>query len=309
MERILQCNNAASLLMTPPAARASQDDRFARTPTTPATAEPLTAFKPSPERERAHWWGPYRAACGNTVFFSRQRKNVAKPEESEPRYVFEECVRIVNAGDTKTAPVFVLDEMRLDRYRDAIEKWKADQDIGHHVHDGVPIDEWPLVEISMADRLKAHNVFTVEALADVSDANLGNLGPGARELRRKAIEHVTKRRVEQPLDDIKRDQADLRSQLQELTVAVQVSPRSSPSRRRSRERSSNRPNGPDQSNAPSRPRPTTRRKPPDMAGNPRHKLPADAGRSVRDELATSMASQRGHAAAYVGQARTLIAPP
>jgi hypothetical protein len=37
-----------------------------------------------------------------------------------------------------------------------------------------------------------------------------------------------------------------------------------------------------------------------MAGNPRHKLPADAGRSVRDELATSMASQRGHAAAYVG---------
>jgi hypothetical protein len=51
---------------------------------------------------------------------------------------------------------------------------------------GTPVTEWAPLTKSQAMMLKGVHIHTVEALAEVSDANLNNIGMGARELRDKA---------------------------------------------------------------------------------------------------------------------------
>lgn len=64
--------------------------------------------------------------------------------------------------------------------------WMAFKNSGVEVHEGTPLEEWPIVGKSTAMNLKGMNVHTVENLAAVSDAVLHNLGTGGRELRDKA---------------------------------------------------------------------------------------------------------------------------
>ncbi len=64
--------------------------------------------------------------------------------------------------------------------------WMAFQNSRAQVHEGTPLEEWPIVGKSTALNLKGMNVHTVENLAAVPDSALHNLGTGGRELRGKA---------------------------------------------------------------------------------------------------------------------------
>lgn len=69
----------------------------------------------------------------------------------------------------------------LAEQAEAFKKSEAAHDLG-----GTPLKAWPRIDRGLAATLIAANVFTVEALADLSDANLDIIGIGARELRAQA---------------------------------------------------------------------------------------------------------------------------
>jgi hypothetical protein len=55
---------------------------------------------------------------------------------------------------------------------------------------GLPVEEWPIITRSQAMTLRAMHIHTVESLAEVSEANVGSLGQGGRELIAKAKAYV-----------------------------------------------------------------------------------------------------------------------
>lgn len=81
---------------------------------------------------------------------------------------------------------------------------------------GIPIQMLGL-DVPLIRGFAAKNVFTVEDLAAVSDNNLSNLGIGAREMRRKAIEFLDARK-ESPVAEarVNEQQALINSQSEQL---------------------------------------------------------------------------------------------
>jgi hypothetical protein len=69
-------------------------------------------------------------------------------------------------------------------YQEQIEKFKRQEAAGDM--GGTPLKMWPRVDRGLAATLMAANVYTVEQLAGISDANLDIVGIGGRELREQA---------------------------------------------------------------------------------------------------------------------------
>lgn len=84
------------------------------------------------------------------------------------------------------------------------------------VSEGTPITEWGILTKSQAMMFKALNIHTVEALASVSDANLSNLGMGARDYREKAIAFINQAKDGSGLVKLQEENKDLRVQLEAL---------------------------------------------------------------------------------------------
>lgn len=76
-------------------------------------------------------------------------------------------------------------EVAYKRFGRYIEDFKA-KGAGPGVVSGTPIDHWPLVDTRRVAMLKHNGVYSVEALASLSDAGIQVLGMGGRELVQKA---------------------------------------------------------------------------------------------------------------------------
>lgn len=104
-------------------------------------------------------------------------------EAGYPVFKDVEFVKIVVPGE-KLSMVF---QPATDDYRRRFpEAYRAYKNREHTPTEGMPITEWAAISRSQAYTLKAMNVFTVEALAEVSDNHIDKLGGNARELREKA---------------------------------------------------------------------------------------------------------------------------
>lgn len=64
--------------------------------------------------------------------------------------------------------------------------WMAFKNSQAQVHEGTPLEQFPILGTSTVLNFKAYNIHTVEQLAAVSDAVIHNLGTGAMDLREKA---------------------------------------------------------------------------------------------------------------------------
>lgn len=84
------------------------------------------------------------------------------------------------------------------------------------VNEGTPLEHWAPISRSQAMSLKAVNIHTVEHLAGVSDANLHNLGMGARDLREKAIAFLEQAKNGAGLLQLQEENASLRTQLEAM---------------------------------------------------------------------------------------------
>lgn len=112
---------------------------------------------------------------------------------------------------------FKKNEAVYARYGKYIEDYKSRMKGGSQVVAGTPIDNWAMVDVRMAANLKFHGIYTVEALAEVSDGNAGNIGMGMRDLRQKAIDWLANASDTAKAMETEERNRKLQSQIDELT--------------------------------------------------------------------------------------------
>lgn len=98
-----------------------------------------------------------------------------------PRYV--ETITIIIAGDKHAIVerrVKPSDKIQFAKQYAAFKKQEE------YVKDGTPLETWPMISRTQLYELKSQNIFTVEDVANLSDAQLPALGLGARNLQKYA---------------------------------------------------------------------------------------------------------------------------
>lgn len=130
----------------------------------------------SPQQQFGMNGGGGRPTFGIPKFFINP---VRKPNGE---YENVEMVEIITPGDPKATPVRKVTDGVRAKYRDYYEHWKRTQTMAPI---GTPLEMWPEMTPAMVHQLKASNIFTVEQLAAIADANLGNI-PFGKTIRNKA---------------------------------------------------------------------------------------------------------------------------
>jgi hypothetical protein len=135
-------------------------------------------------------------------FYDTARNDRASTAENRAIFDTVLVVDIITPGQKASTPRFELERIwseqtckalgvtgskrsyKYTEYEEQIEKYKRMEqgdDFG-----GTPLKMWPRIDRGLAATLAGAHIHTVEALAQVSDGNLGNLGLGGRELREQA---------------------------------------------------------------------------------------------------------------------------
>ena len=105
------------------------------------------------------------------IFFNQLVPHPALTEESgRPRWVNEERVRILVAGDTLNSGVYPVTEEYKQRFADAYAKFKEGAKERHI--EGTPLSQWPMMTPLMIKELEALNIFSVEDLSNLADGNV-----------------------------------------------------------------------------------------------------------------------------------------
>jgi 2-methylisocitrate lyase-like PEP mutase family enzyme len=105
-------------------------------------------------------------------------------QEGRPIYEDREHIRIIIAGDNKTEVVREARDEDKQRFERAYQAFKAGAE--RIAQDGTPLKEWPEMTPAIIKELAHYNVYTVDALAALTDSQLQNIGPGGRVWRDKA---------------------------------------------------------------------------------------------------------------------------
>lgn len=162
-------------------------------------------------------------------FYNTAVQNNFKSEQ-EGRPIFEDRVfiRIRTPGDRHTEVDREIKEQ--DKHRFALQ-WARFQQQESQTQEGTPLEEWPAMTPALVRSFKALNVFSVEALAAVSDGNLQNLGVGARNWRDKAVSYLANAKDSAFASKMQAENADLRAQIETMQanfndLAAKVSARS-----------------------------------------------------------------------------------
>lgn len=108
---------------------------------------------------------------------------VATKEQGRAVFKDQEFIEIRTAGNPKNAVVSKVKDEHKQRFAAAYEAFKRGEEAPV---EGMPIEEWGVITRSRAQELKAAEIRTVEALAELPDSRIKVLGPGGRELMKKA---------------------------------------------------------------------------------------------------------------------------
>jgi len=100
------------------------------------------------------------------------------------------------------------------------QTWAKFKDITARPREGMPIEEWAQITKSEAMNLRAMNIHTVEALAAVSDGNVGNLGQGGRELVARAKAFIEQAKDNAINAKMAAENQELKDQIAELVHRV-----------------------------------------------------------------------------------------
>lgn len=106
------------------------------------------------------------------------------------------------------------------------EKYKAWQEGQEAPLDGTSVKEWPLLSPAQAENFISLRILTIEDVAAMTEDALGRFGMGARELRDKARDWLTKQEVAGSLvienQELKQQLADLSARLAQLETGQVV---------------------------------------------------------------------------------------
>lgn len=154
-------------------------------------------------------------ASGRAVFDTILYCDVITPGQkvSTPRFEIERTF----SEATKEAINLTVDSKRSHKYnelREWVDKFKANE--AAHDFGGTPLKMWPRIDRGLQATLNSFNVFTVEALAELSDTNLQNLGMGSRELREQAKAWLEQAKGNSDTSKLVADNENLRLELQRV---------------------------------------------------------------------------------------------
>lgn len=114
------------------------------------------------------------------------------------------------------------DEKAFAMYGDLISKFLDDE--GSQELGGTPIEHWKEIDMAYAATLRALNIFTVEDMANLSDAGLTQVGMGARDLQRKAKEYIENSKdsakLKNAYEELQEENRLLEAQVASLTATV-----------------------------------------------------------------------------------------
>ena len=100
-------------------------------------------------------------------------------------------IRMKIPGDQYFEPDVLVEEEHKMRFP---EQWKAYRKGEDQIAGQTRIDDIPWIDNSLKNRLKTANVYTLEALSEVSDGNIQNIGLNGSALRDRAREVVMEKK-------------------------------------------------------------------------------------------------------------------
>lgn len=147
-----------------------------------------------------------------------------KEMTGEDKIDMQPYILIVPPGQNKTEFRGPVQERHKREYPN---EWKAFIEQREQQISGVPISSMPGLEATRLQMLRSLNIHTVEQLAELSDANLYNVGPGAVQMRSQARAYLAKTSAEtlelrRSNDELKEQLAALSAQVAALTKPVVV---------------------------------------------------------------------------------------
>lgn len=111
------------------------------------------------------------------------QNNFKTAAEGRPIFDEQDFISILIPGDKNTK---VERKARADDKERFPHQWASFQNQTTVAYEGTPIEQWPQATVSQVAELKALNVFTVEALASLTDSQIQKVGMGGRDLSNKA---------------------------------------------------------------------------------------------------------------------------
>lgn len=154
-------------------------------------------------------------------FYPRAVQNKRKSDE-EGRAVFDEIdyVKILVPGDNKN----VIDrKVRDEDKRRWPSQWKRYIEKRDPEVSGTPLKEWAYLSTSRVAELESLNIFSVQQLATISDDNLPRLGPGARDLVKRARHFLEG--DDSAVKELRADNQALKDKIQELEGQLETANR------------------------------------------------------------------------------------
>lgn len=147
----------------------------------------------------------YRTSDGSALRIWRDTLQNRFLSEREGRPVFDEVilVEVISPGSRDSTPTFECvrnfapemgrPEPRLGakyaEYKQFIDDFVKSEIIDASLS-GTPLSQWPEMTRTMVSSLKAQNIFTVDALANLPDTKLQVVGPDGRTWREKAKAYI-----------------------------------------------------------------------------------------------------------------------
>lgn len=139
-------------------------------------------------------------------------------EAGRPIYDTVEMLQIIIPGDPGNSPLRRVSEPDKIRFADAYERFKKEEEMSF---DGTPVDVWNRLEVKQVAALKHMGFFTVESIANVSDANVGKLGMGGYMLRDMAKAFVEASKIGGVPERLVQENARMRSDMDRLTETIE----------------------------------------------------------------------------------------
>lgn len=144
------------------------------------------------DSDESYWIGIAEDKSDNAkAFFYRKFEVDKRKSEIEGRPVTNEIerVKILVPGDDKSQIDRKVQDEDKTRWPEAYNRFKNKERPG--IAEGTPIREWPYLTREWVVKLEYCNVHTVEEIANASDSALERMGPGARDMQKRAKEFLS----------------------------------------------------------------------------------------------------------------------
>lgn len=168
-----------------------------------------------------------KAPEGNYVTFAwdTEKNEEASTKEGRPMFDKVLVMHIHSPGAPKSVPAHIVErqkpgeeskpvEFHYRKYKAQIDAFKADATGGDMT--GTPLEELPFLDMSIRATMRAMGIHTAEALAELPENGIQNLGMGARTWKQQAQAFIEHAKGGAPMTRLIAENEDLKLRLAEL---------------------------------------------------------------------------------------------